>query len=97
MALVCTGFGLEWQGMMFDRQPQTHQHLIEHMIGQITQFVRQNLQGDVTVTEVITGFGEQELVAAFDHRQLFWRGINADFEAVAVGEDCAVSQGLAPG
>ena len=55
IAVIGTGFGLEWRMLDDNRQPHLLNHTVEHVIMQITQPVLADLHMDMSISKMIGG------------------------------------------
>jgi hypothetical protein len=75
-----------------DRKTEAAHHVIEHMIVLPGELAGRNLQHHVTIAQMIGGAHQLEMIMAFNNRQLFRRGIDANAAAVIGQQHVAVFQ-----
>ena len=70
-AAIGTRFGFERCFSRFHRQPQTPQHVVQHVIVQEADIVRLDLDGNMTVAQMVAGSGQQVRIVAADNGECF--------------------------
>jgi hypothetical protein len=89
---VGSAFGFEGSDNVRNREPQTCQHVAQHMVGSKTQTARFDLYSDVTVSQMISRTREQQRIAANDFHQRFRDGHHFHYTPIVTRQFVAAAQ-----
>jgi hypothetical protein len=82
-AAVGAGFGFEGRLDKADRQAETTQHIVQHMVVQIANPARFDLDRNMAVAQMVTGPGKQVRIVADDAGE----GLVGGLDLVGLGMD----------
>jgi hypothetical protein len=76
VVVVGPSLGFETGAVLTDRQAESSNHVVEHMIGLVAKPSVANLKWNVSIPKVITSAGQQNEVVCSGSRQCFGCGLN---------------------
>ena len=92
---ISAWFGFEPVPNVYHFEPQATQHIVENVVGEITNRRRVDSYGNVTVTEVIGSPGQVATGLDTNLRELLRSGTYQERLTYGVAKKCAVMQYLA--
>jgi hypothetical protein len=82
---ISADFRLEWRGRHADVEAEFPHHAVEHVVVLVSEPPRLNLQGNVTIAQVVGGTREQMRIAAACDRYLLRSSTHAHDLAAVLG------------